>query len=160
MEVSCPVCGSKKTHQIQMERVLSEGFNVTKSVTLSGYACDNCDFSGDFLHENKELLKQTKEELQSRVMIESLEYFSEQDIRFAGIERALGLPQRTLTKWKNKKTKPSASAIALFTYLRTFPWLLKVADTGFDLEAAQKIHQENAAREMIACLPKEKLEER
>lgn len=159
MEISCPVCGSQKIHPSQIEREFSEGFGISKHIVLSGYACEDCEFSGDFLHENKEALKQAKEELQSRVMIEILEYFSEQHISFAGVERALGLPQRTLTKWKHGKTKPSASAIALFKYLRTYPWLLQVADAGFETEAALKIHLEIAAREMIACLPREKLGE-
>ena len=159
METSCPVCESQKTHQIQMERELSGGFDISKHVTLSGYECEACGFSGDFLHENTKVLKQAKEELQSRVMIDILEYFTEQKISYAGIERVLGLPQRTLTKWKNHKTKPTASALALFKYLRIFPWLLKVADTGFDIDAAQKIHLEVATRELIACFPREKLGE-
>lgn len=159
MEISCPVCGSQKIHPIQIERELSEGFGFSKHITLPGSACDACGFSGDFLHKNKKVLKQAKEELQSRLMIEILEYFTEQHISFAGIERALDLPQRTLTKWKHGKTKPSASAIALFKYLRTYPWLLQVADTGFETEAAQKIHLEIAARKMMECLPREKLGE-
>lgn len=132
---------------------------ISKHCILSGYECEACNFSGDFLHENKEVLKQAKEELQSQVMIEILEYFTGQHISFAGIERALDLSQRTLTKWKQGKTKPSASAIALCKYLRTYPWLLKVADTGFDAAAAQKIHLEIATGEMMACLPREKLGE-
>ena len=159
MEISCPVCGSNTTHKIQIERKLSGGFGISKHVILAGYACDDCDFSGDFLQENKEVLKMAKEELQSLVMIGILEYFTGQHMSFAGIERALDLPQRTLTKWKYGKTKPSASAIALFKYLRTYPWLLQVADSGFDAEAAQKIHLDIAARDMMACLPREKLGE-
>lgn len=50
------------------------------------------------------------------------------------------------------QNKSSLSAIALFKYLQTFPWLLQIADTGFDAESAQKIHLGIAAREMIACL--------
>ena len=159
MNTSCPVCGSQKIHKIQMKRELSGGFDISKHITLSGYECEDCSFSGDFLHENKEVLKQAKEELQSQVMIDTLEYFTDQKISFAGIERVLDLPQRTLTKWKNQKTKPSASALALFKYLRLFPWMLQVADSGFDTEAAQKIHLEIAAHKLIACLPRGKMGE-
>lgn len=157
MENICPICGSQKIHKIKIERELTGGFNTSKNITLSAYECEDCGFSGDIFNENKEALRKAKEELQSEVMIDTLEYFSNQNINFAGIERILDLPQRTLTKWKNQNTKPSASATVLFKYLRIFPWMLKVAENGFNIEIAQKIHLETAFHQIISCLPTEKL---
>ncbi|MCP4353876.1 MAG: NUDIX hydrolase [Desulfobacterales bacterium] len=76
----------------------------------------------------------------------------------ASIERALELPQRTLTKWKNGRTKPSATVITLLKFLRIFPWLLEVAENKFDYSTAQKIHIENAVNKLLASLSFDKNE--
>jgi len=52
------------------------------------------------------------------------------DYSMAYIERALDLPQRTLSQWK--KDGISASGIALMKTVFTFPWILHAADEDFD----------------------------
>jgi|GEM_PF-3736123 len=51
---------------------------------------------------------------------------------FANIERVCGLPQRTLSKWKQGKQHPSAAGIVLVNLLATVPWLLTVIDMQYD----------------------------
>ena len=54
------------------------------------------------------------------------------------MERTLGLPARTLARWKNEPSlKPSAAALALMKIIRTFPWILAVADQRYDKKSAQ-----------------------
>lgn len=54
----------------------------------------------------------------------------------AYIERALRLPQRTLARWKTGEC--SAPAIALLRLVRTYPWLLAVADDSFNVLSARQ----------------------
>lgn len=64
-------------------------------------------------------------------------YLNEQGYSNASMERSLGLPARTLERWKNDRTiVPSAAALALMRIVRTYPWILKVADAPFDEEEA------------------------
>ena len=57
---------------------------------------------------------------------------------------------RTIARWKNERSmSPSASAIALMRIIRTYPWVLAVADMQFDHEAARKILLQHAAKELV-----------
>jgi len=99
---------------------------------------------GDFFNENEEITEKALSKLNEIYVKEIIEYFNEKNISLAGIERAVGLPQRTLTKWKNNFSSPSAAGVALLKYLRTFPWLLEVAEQKFNYDIAQKIFLEAA----------------
>ena len=70
----------------------------------------------------------------------------------SAIERALSLPQRTLTKWKNGVIKPSAAGLALMKYIRTFPWLIEVAENNFEYNIAQKIYISSAIQIFLNSL--------
>ena len=54
----------------------------------------------------------------------------------AGMERVLGLPQRTMMRWKAGTF--SDSAAALLRILATYPWMIDVADARFDPVYAQE----------------------
>jgi len=58
---------------------------------------------------------------------------------YAGIERALQLPQGTLRKWVSGQTKPSKAGIALLQFIDACPWLVDVADENFNFDSAMKI---------------------
>jgi hypothetical protein len=62
------------------------------------------------------------------------------------------LPQRTLSKWKNGVTNPSASGTALMKFLWLYPWLLEVAESQYDYAKAQKIYITSALGEVITHL--------
>jgi DNA-binding transcriptional regulator YiaG len=101
--------------------------------------CMECGSEGDFFDENEETTEKVLSKLKEEYVNEVLDFFNEKKISFAGIERAVGLPQRTLTKWKNGISTPTAAGIALLKYLRTFPWLVDVAENKFDYDISQKI---------------------
>jgi hypothetical protein len=66
------------------------------------------------------------------------------------MERALGLPARTLARWKNEQTtSPSAAGVALMRIIRTFPWILEVADVQFDKTKARKVLLQAAMDEIV-----------
>jgi hypothetical protein len=74
---------------------------------------------------------------------------SSNKISFSTIERILNLPQRTLTKWKNNISQPSAAGVALLKFLRVFPWLLNVAENLYNYDASQKIFLQSAFNMMM-----------
>ncbi|MFA5698302.1 MAG: hypothetical protein WC954_01035 [Sphaerochaeta sp.] len=70
-------------------------------------------------------------------MVNILNDLNEMGYSNALMERILGLPARTLARWKNEQSiNPSAAAIALMRIIRTYPWILVVADAKFDEEVA------------------------
>ncbi|MDA3822348.1 MAG: hypothetical protein PF450_07045, partial [Bacteroidales bacterium] len=68
----------------------------------------------------------------------------------ASMERALGLPSRTLARWKKENSiSPSSSGIALMRIIRSFPWILDIAENNFDQKKAMSIFLTNAMNEIV-----------
>lgn len=146
---TCPVCGSADIEELKKTEIISVPYAGIKEVHLVENRCKVCESTGDFFHVNDNLLKSAIEELRCQGVINILDDFNSCKISFASIERALSIPQRTLTKWKNKSAIPTSTGIALLSYLRTFPWLIEVAENNFDYSMAQKIHLKDAFTQII-----------
>jgi hypothetical protein len=145
----CPVCGGNNITRAEREEIVKEPFGGQKTILLNEYTCETCDSTGDFFDENEPIIRDSLSVLKSDAIVNILEDFSENKISLSSIERALELPQRTLTKWKNKASNPSSTGVALLKFLRVFPWLLDVAENKYDYSLAQKIHMTAAFKEML-----------
>lgn len=145
----CPACGGYSIEKIQKEHIIREPFGGQKTVLVNEYSCKTCGSTGDFFNENEASIQDNLSVLKSDAISNILEYFSQNKISLSSMERALELPQRTLTKWKNKASNPSSTGIALLKFLRIFPWLLDVAENKYDYTLAQKIHMNTAFQKML-----------
>ncbi|MGP1602419.1 hypothetical protein [Treponema sp.] len=130
----CPVCGG-----VNLERSFVKKTIGGNEISLVNYVCHDCGEEGDFFNENDKKISGAFVQKHLDESLEILSRLEQQKRNFAGIERALNIPQRTFSKWKNKKTKPSAPAIALLKFLDIFPWLVDIADNKFDKIAADNI---------------------
>ncbi len=148
----CPACGADTLTLRKEVQVLKESFGGQKEVPINEYYCSKCESTGDFFNENEEIIETNIESLKEQSIKNILNYFSDFKISMSAIERALSLPQRTLTKWKNGVTKPSSTGLVLMKYLRTFPWLLDVAENNFDYDIAQKIYMKTAIQKFLNCV--------
>lgn len=142
----CPACGADTLTLRKEVQVLKESFGGQKKVPVNEYYCSTCESTGDFFNENEDIIETNLKLLKKQSIRNILNDFSKVKISMSAIERALSLPQRTLTKWKNGDTNPSSTGLALMKYLRIFPWLLEVAENNFDYNSAQKIHIKDAVR--------------
>ena len=140
----CPVCGSDKLERVVQKESLNGDFGKELIIDVSHAKCVECGSEGDFFNENETVIEKALSTLNKTYIDDALNFFNERNISFAGIERAVGLPQRTLTKWKNGISSPTAAGIALLKYLKTFPWLIDVAEHKFDFNISQKIFIETA----------------
>lgn len=130
----CPVCGGVNLKRSFVKKTIGD-----KEISLVNYVCHDCGEEGDFFNENDVKISKALTQKHLEESLEILSRLERQKRNFAGIERALNIPQRTFSKWKNKKTKPSAPAIALLKFLDIFPWLIDVADNKFNKNAAYNI---------------------
>jgi len=126
----CPICGSSDIESIPTTvkdtLPFGEEFQFKKIINK----CKACGEEGEFTEENEiEYLEAIK--IAEKISLEHvLTRFSNLGISMAYLERALNLPLRTLSRWKTQGT--SASGMALMRVIRTYPWILKVADEDFD----------------------------
>ena len=133
--MKCPVCGS------EMELKSSE-FKVkigygTASSKIHINVCPDCGYDIDE-KSNKKIIAETINRSNYECAYKILEFLKASGKNFSEIERKFNLPSRTLSKWVNKKIKPSASAITLLRIIRAFPWMEKAADLQFDSKEAQE----------------------
>jgi hypothetical protein len=102
--------------------------------TESVYSCDACSTSGDFAGVNDAVVNEALGRARSSAAEETLRWFAEQGISSPHFERALRLPMRTTHPWRAGNISPAE--VALLQILRTYPWILDVADASFEPGAA------------------------
>lgn len=77
-------------------------------------------------------------------LLASLQKLSEDGITERSIERALELPFGTIERWRVEGPPPEA--VALLRVITTYPWMLDVAEHGFEKSIAYYTILERAAR--------------
>jgi hypothetical protein len=148
-ELTCPVCGSNNIVKSSYKEFVHDSLCGQVLVEKTVYHCNSCGEEGDFFNDNDKIINETLEIMRGNFVASTLDTFVTNKISFSSMERALDLPQRTLTKWKNGVSSPTAVGIALLKYLRLFPWLLEVAENDFEYETSQKIFMMTAFNKMI-----------
>ena len=147
-ERMCPVCGIGTLEKVPSTIMIADPSGIEKAIEVFEYKCPSCDAEGDLFGDNEHTLQKKYVEIRADAVASMLESFSDKSVRYSSAERVLGLPQRTLSKWKNKSVIPSAGATALMRYLHLFPWLLDVADNKFEKKSAMRIHIAAAMRDL------------
>lgn len=134
--MKCSYCGSDSLVIQEAIFALHEPFAQKKTVPVKVIRCEACGFEEDDPGNDVLIQKELALQKQSS-MVNILNYLNEQGYSNASMERSLGLPARTLARWKNDSAiVPSAAALALMRIVRTYPWILQVADAKFDEEIA------------------------
>lgn len=145
----CPACSDTDLKKNITKKIITEPFGGSKEVEITNYYCNTCGFEGDLFDENDRLLQESRAFLKQSAVETILDDFVDNHYNLAGIERALEIPQRTLSKWKSGATNPSSPGIALLKFLRLFPWLIEVAEQKYEYGAAQKIHMADALNQFL-----------
>jgi hypothetical protein len=130
MITSCPACGSTelKTNTKEVSIPVPHGEPIKYEERID--TCLTCGEYGDFTGENESRIEEAIAFSKKQSVNSILDELSKRGIKMTYLERALELPQRTISRWKNGEF--SASSIALLKTVVTFPWFLEVADAKFD----------------------------
>ena len=151
-ERKCPACGSTDIKDEGVNITLKEPFGGQDIVEIHEIVCSLCGSRGDFFNENDISLSDAHKKLEQKSIENILNDFAHNKVSMSAMERALGLPQRTLTKWKNRNSAPSSTGLALMRLIRLFPWLLDVAEMKYDYNEAQKIHIKAAVQQLLSVV--------
>ncbi|MEI6155236.1 MAG: hypothetical protein WCQ90_14245 [Deltaproteobacteria bacterium] len=147
-ELQCPVCGFSDFEITSKGAVVKAPFGPDIQVENKKYICRTCsaevDFSRNYDESRSSALEQSKRE-----SIDSMiDYLSKEGYSLAAIERALDLPQRTISRWKSSR-ELSSTGMALLRIIRTYPWMLQVAQAKFEPVQACKIFLQNAVSTIV-----------
>ncbi|MBN2497940.1 MAG: hypothetical protein JXR96_25325 [Deltaproteobacteria bacterium] len=130
MKTKCPVCGSEDVREERVAESLPVPYGPAASFTTTQYTCNTCGESGDFTGANSSIINDAIRKSSAESAASMLEHLAGEGISSAYFERAMRLPARTTARWKYGEL--SAAALALLRSVRTYPWLLEVADADFE----------------------------
>lgn len=134
----CPACGSEDVETKEDTREIRATFGPAVHVLHMVDTCSTCGEAGDFEATNDARIDLAIEESIRASVPCMLELLARHGVTMAYLERALELPMRTAARWKSGEH--SAAAIALLRIVATFPWVLEVAENGFNpMIADQKL---------------------
>lgn len=154
LETQCPACGSTNIKKINKSITLSEPFTSSKDVVLNLFECLDCKTEGDFLEQNDSIIETEIASLQYQALENILNDLTlEYGISLSSIERTLELPQKTLSKWKNGSSHPTAAGYVLMKIIRSYPWILKVAENNFEPLSVRNEYLRNALSDFISLIP-------
>ena len=145
----CSYCGQDGVSVEEKEIELSQPYSGTSKVKKKERVCSHCGFAEDDVGNDTVILQELSF-LKKDSMVKMIESLNSMGLTTASMERSLELPARTLARWKNEETiSPSAAGIALMRIIRTYPWILALADRQFDSEAARTFLLQQAASELL-----------
>ena len=141
----CPVCLTGELEQESKIMTISK-YGLSESREVTFLSCPACE-GEPRLHEGDEsVLRDMEKSLENRNVRIILEKIAQGKTSFASLERALSLPQRTLSKWKQGSTKPSEAGIVLVNLLNLIPWLAQVVKNDYDSDLAHSLGWESLCK--------------
>lgn len=147
-KIECPVCGSSQVDVLAGQSTIQAPYGPHVAYADNVWHCKTCgtDVDHSRVFENSDKLALEKSVTESiEKMIASL---GDEGFTLAYMERALSLPQRTISRWKTNGDL-SKIGITLLRVIRTYPWILKVAENKFDTTISKRILVENGVKEFL-----------
>lgn len=135
--VQCPACGSDSVETVSIPESYTAPYGPNVNYCVVEHRCLTCDTQGDFLSANDAVIENAIKHSDEESIGRMLSALGERGYSMASIERAFRLPARTLFRWKAEKACSSAG-LALLRVVRTYPWLVGVAESGFDPRIASR----------------------
>jgi len=144
--IFCPACGSSDVTESHSTEFRQLTLGPEFEVNFSNFHCNVCGEEGDFALKNDTAVSCAVKEAQKVFIKHTLTEF-DAVVPLVRIERALELPFRTLNRWKSGDF--SSASIALLRILKTYPWIIDVADHKFS-KASSKMNLLQAAAECLS----------
>jgi hypothetical protein len=142
-QLVCPACGSTNAKSGETAQSIAMPSTEPETVSIFEDTCLDCGMVGDFADRNEAIIEKALRRAESRAVEGNLRFLTSLGLSMAYMERALGLPQRTMIRWK--AGEHSAASVALLQIIRTCPWLLQVAEHHFDDRFLQRTMIEQVA---------------
>lgn len=144
MTKSCPACGSDSISTTEIHNRIHIAYGDDEEYIEIVDHCVSCGEEGDFSGENDTEINKALNIARRHSVCNMVDFLQSQNVKTAYLERALELPARTVNRWKTKE--PSASGLTLLRIIRTYPWILEVADADYDETFSRSKLMEQAAK--------------
>jgi DNA-binding transcriptional regulator YiaG len=145
---TCPLCGSKNLEKSEKQSsgkiTLGESFSFKEVYSK----CFHCHEEFDLSYETDRNYKNAEKKAQKKFAENAIKELSEQNITMSFFERVFELPIRTLSRWKSGDF--SFASLALLRIVETYPWIVEVAEHGFEESFSKMILTQIVDDDIIA----------
>lgn len=148
-DFTCPVCGSSDFEIIQQDEIVAAPFGEEKVVPLTKIKCNVCESVTDYSKLYESDYSDAIEDSKKGSVENILNNLANKGYNLAAIERALDLPQRTISRWKSTG-ELSSTGLALLRIINTYPWILHVAQNKFEPNCARNIFIQHAMNDLLS----------
>jgi DNA-directed RNA polymerase subunit RPC12/RpoP len=135
-KIQCPYCGSAKAQELASKHVSHLTMGPSFEYNFRSYKCSSCSEEFEADKENHDSFLAAEKTAQGIAVKNILDSITAKGISMAQFERAFELPQRTCSRWKSGDV--SSTTLALLRTVVTYPWIIKVAECGFEPAFAQR----------------------
>ena len=144
MNNSCPICSSDTLETTKTKEYIPVIYGDKAIYDKTLNKCLTCEEEGDFFEVNDAVFSDALNKANKKSISDMVNYLAEKKISASCIERSLNLPARTISRWKTGDF--SAASIALLRIIRTYPWIIEVADEKYNESIASIKVVENAVK--------------
>ena len=134
--MTCPACGSTQLERFEIKSLGRLTLGPEFFFDEIYFKCSSCSQEGDFLGETDRNYLSAEKNAEFNFVKRAIKELGDAGISMAFFERVFELPTRTLTRWKNGDF--SSSALALLRLVKTYHWLVEVAEHRFDPKFAKQ----------------------
>ena len=136
---TCVVCGGKQIKMDERPMSITGPYTSPVVIYLRGYKCLEC---GSTIADDDACdiaIAEGHEKMRKASMINMITTLNREGYSDRMIESAANLAQGTVIRWKGVDSPPpSAAAVALMRIIRTYPWMIGVAENEYDLTEAKR----------------------
>ncbi len=147
-DYECPVCNGNNFDVIEEKEKVHIPFGDETIIDLIKLKCKECDTITEYTKLMDEKYELVVRESTKKSVENMLSILSSKGYNLAAIERALELPQRTISRWKNTG-ELSSMGLALLRIISTYPWILHVAQNKFEPICARNLFIQNAVSDFL-----------
>lgn len=139
---ACPACDGTSLRRKEIEETMQVPYGPETKRKQVVIVCNDCGIDIDDSEVNDEVTEKALEVSRRESITRMLDDLAGMGYSLAGLERALELPQRTISRWK-ASTDVSSGGLALLRIIRTYPWIVDVADNKYASSYAKSalLHQ-------------------
>lgn len=135
MPIQCPACGSKEYSTKATEKGIPIPYGPDAKFFELIYTCSKCKESGDFTGENDKVIEAELASAYATSTKKIINDLAAIGITVAYIERVLRLSFGSIKR--GAAIGFDSAQVALLQILRTYPWILEVAEQKFNSEVAK-----------------------
>jgi hypothetical protein len=125
----CPICGAENSGVETVTQTLTMPYVPKKDVEIFVWTCTSCKQSGDFLNRNDDIIEAALSSMEDVFVKDTIDFLKTRGYSMPSLDRILSLPQGTINSYYFGDF--DKEVVALFRILKTFPWMLSVADGNF-----------------------------